>query len=59
MPGVLSLTKSVAPDNDRFMFRSDQKHIKMNLFGFSTKRTMKKVCYFYPRANGAKRRAGY
>jgi hypothetical protein len=23
---------SVAPDNDRFMFRSDQKHIKMNLF---------------------------
>jgi hypothetical protein len=33
------------------MFRSDQKHIKMNLFWFnqrfSTKRTMKKVCYFY------------
>ena len=28
----LALTKSVAPDNDRFMFRSDQKHIKMNLF---------------------------
>ena len=27
MPGVLALTNSVAPDNDRFMFRSDQKHI--------------------------------
>jgi hypothetical protein len=24
--------KSVAPDNDRFMFRSAQKHIKINLF---------------------------
>jgi hypothetical protein len=28
---ALALTKSDAPDNDRFMFRSDQKHIKMNL----------------------------
>jgi hypothetical protein len=47
----LALTKSVAPDNDRFMFKSDQKHIKMNLFWFnqcfSTKKTMKKVCNFY------------
>ena len=33
MPGVLALalTKSFAPDNDWFMFRSDQKHIKINL----------------------------
>ena len=30
-PGVLALTNSVASDNDRFMFRSDQKHIKMNV----------------------------
>jgi hypothetical protein len=53
MPGVLALalTKSVAPDNDMFMFRSVQKHIKIDLFWFnqrfSTKKTMKKVCYFY------------
>ena len=32
MPGILALTNSIAPDNDRFMFRSDQKHIKMNIF---------------------------
>jgi hypothetical protein len=32
MPGVLALAKSVAPDKDRFMFRSDEKHIKINLF---------------------------
>jgi hypothetical protein len=34
MPGVLALalTKSVAPDNDMFMFRFVQKHIKINLF---------------------------
>jgi hypothetical protein len=34
MPGILALalTKSVAPDKDRFMFRSDEKHIKINLF---------------------------
>jgi hypothetical protein len=47
---ALALTKSVAPDNDRFVFRSDQKHIKMNLFlfnqRFSTKWSIKKVCYF-------------
>jgi hypothetical protein len=30
MPGVLTLalTKLVAPDNDRFMLRSDQKHTR-------------------------------
>jgi hypothetical protein len=31
-PGVLALPNSVASDNERFIFRSDQKHIKMNLF---------------------------
>jgi hypothetical protein len=32
MPGVLALalTKSVVPDNDRFMFSSDQKHAYKN-----------------------------
>jgi hypothetical protein len=50
-PGGLALTNSFASDNDRFLFRSDQKQMKKNLFWFnqrfSTKMAMNKVCYFY------------
>ena len=31
-PGVLALPNSVASNNERFVFRYDQKHIKMNQF---------------------------